>query len=75
VCIAQYGSLILLLHHHLLLLLIIIIIISGTAAQRGLWPPCSRGFVLTHDTPQSVGLPSKNMRENPTNTPIIHSVY
>jgi hypothetical protein len=34
----------------------IIIIISGSAAQRGLWPLRPRGFVITHDTPQSVGL-------------------
>jgi hypothetical protein len=39
------------------IIIIIIIIISGTAAQRGLWPPRSRGFLLTHnDAPQSVGL-------------------
>jgi hypothetical protein len=31
--------------------------ISGFAAQRGPWPPGSRGFVITHkDAPQSVGL-------------------
>jgi hypothetical protein len=37
--------------------IIIIIIFSGAAAQRGLWPPRSRGFVITHnDAPQSVGL-------------------
>jgi hypothetical protein len=28
----------------------------GPAAQRGLWPPRSRGFLITHDGPQSVGL-------------------
>jgi hypothetical protein len=29
----------------------------GAAAQRGLWPPYSRGFRdHTHDAPQSVGL-------------------
>jgi hypothetical protein len=40
-----------------LLLFIIIIIFSDTAAQRGLLPPRSRGFLITHnDTPQSVGL-------------------
>jgi hypothetical protein len=33
----------------------IIIIISGSAAQRGLWPPRLRGFLIKHDTPQSVG--------------------
>jgi hypothetical protein len=38
-------------------IIIIIIIISGSAAQRGLWPPHSRGFLITHnDLPQSVGL-------------------
>jgi hypothetical protein len=38
-------------------LLIFIIIFSGSAAQRGLWPPRSRGFLITHnDAPQSVGL-------------------
>jgi hypothetical protein len=32
-------------------------IFSGSAAQRGLWPPRSRGLVITHnDAPQSVGL-------------------
>jgi hypothetical protein len=32
-------------------------IFSGSAAQRGLWPPRSRGFLITHnDAPQSVGL-------------------
>jgi hypothetical protein len=34
-----------------------IIIFSGSAAQRGLWLPRSRGIVITHnDAPQSVGL-------------------
>jgi hypothetical protein len=34
-----------------------IIIFSGTAAQRGLWPPRLRGFLITHnDAPLSVGL-------------------
>jgi hypothetical protein len=34
-----------------------IIVFSGSAVQRGLWPPRSRGFVITHnDAPQSVGL-------------------
>jgi hypothetical protein len=33
------------------------IFFSGTAAQRGLWPPRPRGFFITHnDAPQSVGL-------------------
>jgi hypothetical protein len=35
----------------------LIIIFSGSAAQRGLWLPCSRGFLITHnDALQSVGL-------------------
>jgi hypothetical protein len=35
----------------------IIIIFSGSAAQRGLWPPRSRGFVITYNyAPQLVGL-------------------
>jgi hypothetical protein len=30
---------------------------SGSAAQRGLWPPRSRGFLITqNDAPESVGL-------------------
>jgi hypothetical protein len=30
---------------------------SGTAAHRGLWNPCPRGFLITHNyAPQSVGL-------------------
>jgi hypothetical protein len=37
--------------------ILIIIIFSGSAAQRGLWPPRLRGFVITHDVPQSVGTP------------------
>jgi hypothetical protein len=28
----------------------------GSAAQRGLWPPHLRGFLITHDAPHSVGL-------------------
>jgi hypothetical protein len=35
------------------IIIIIIIIISGTAAQRGLWPSRSRGFLITqNDAPQ-----------------------
>jgi hypothetical protein len=31
--------------------------LSGSAAEFGLWPPHSRGFMITHnDAPQSVGL-------------------
>jgi hypothetical protein len=41
----------------LLSLKIIIIIFSGSAAQRGLWLPRLRCFLITHnDAPQSVGL-------------------
>jgi hypothetical protein len=37
--------------------LLLFIIFSGTVAQRGLWHPRSRGFVITHnDTPKTVGL-------------------
>jgi hypothetical protein len=40
-----------------IIIIIIIIIFSGSAAQRGLWPPRSRRFVITHnDAPQSVEL-------------------
>jgi hypothetical protein len=36
---------------------VIIVVFSGSAAQRGLWPPLSRGFLITHnDAPQSVEL-------------------
>jgi hypothetical protein len=43
-------------HSHAIII-IIIIIFSGSAAQRGLWPPRSRSFLITHnDAPQSVGL-------------------
>jgi hypothetical protein len=43
--------------HQELLICISFIIFSGSAAQRGLWPPRSRGFVITHnDAQQSVGL-------------------
>jgi hypothetical protein len=35
---------------------IIIVSFSFSVAQRGLWPPRSRGFLITHnDAPQSVG--------------------
>jgi hypothetical protein len=35
---------------------IIVIIFSGSAAQRGPWPPRSRGLLITHnDTPHAVG--------------------
>jgi hypothetical protein len=34
----------------------IYITFSGSAAQCGLWPPRSRGFLITHNAPQSVGL-------------------
>jgi hypothetical protein len=40
----------------IIIFIIIIIIFSGSAAKRGLWPPRPRGFVITHDAPQSVGL-------------------
>jgi hypothetical protein len=34
-----------------------IFIFSGSAPQRGLWPPRTRGFLITHnDVPQSVGI-------------------
>jgi hypothetical protein len=37
--------------------LILYFFLSGSAAQRRLWPPRSRGFLITHnDAPQSVGL-------------------
>jgi hypothetical protein len=42
---------------HMRIIIIIIIIFSGSAAERGLWPPRSRVSVITHsDAPQSVGL-------------------
>jgi hypothetical protein len=46
-------------YKHIIIIIIIIIIVtfSGTAAQRGLWPPCSQDFLITHNyAPQSVGL-------------------
>jgi hypothetical protein len=40
----------------MIIIITITIIISVSAAQHGLWPPRSRGFVITHnDAPQSVG--------------------
>jgi hypothetical protein len=42
---------------HFLSIIKILFIFSGSAAQRGLWPPRPRSFVITHtDAPQSVGL-------------------
>jgi hypothetical protein len=32
------------------------LLFSGTAGQRRLWSPCPRGFLISHDVPQSVGL-------------------
>jgi hypothetical protein len=41
----------------IIIIIVIITIISSSAAQRGLWPSRSRGFLITHnDAPQSVGL-------------------
>jgi hypothetical protein len=41
----------------IIIIIIIVYIFSGSAAKRGLWPPRSRGFLITHnDAPQSVGL-------------------
>jgi hypothetical protein len=41
----------------IIIIIIIIIIFSDTAAQDGLWPPRSRGSLITHnDAPQSVGI-------------------
>jgi hypothetical protein len=41
----------------IIIIIIIYIILSGSAAQRVLWPPRPRGFLITHnDAPQSVGL-------------------
>jgi hypothetical protein len=43
---------------YIIIIIIIIIIFSGSAAQRGLWPPRSRGFLITHNgAPQSVEIP------------------
>jgi hypothetical protein len=39
----------------LLIIIIIIIIFSGSAAQRGLWPPRSRSFVITQKRRATVG--------------------
>jgi hypothetical protein len=40
-----------------IIIIIIIIIFSGSAAQRGLWSPRPRGFLITNnDAPQSAGL-------------------
>jgi hypothetical protein len=42
---------------NILINMIYYFIFSGSAAQHGLWPPCSRGFLITrNDAPQSVGL-------------------
>jgi hypothetical protein len=61
-CITRINAMI---HDHALIILyekygqqlhIIFLIFSGSAAQRGLWPP-SRVFLITHnDAPHSVGL-------------------
>jgi hypothetical protein len=40
----------------IMIMIIIIIIISGSAAQRGLWSPILRGFLIKHDAPQSLEL-------------------
>jgi hypothetical protein len=41
----------------IIIIIITTIIISGSAALRELWPPRSRGFLITYnDAPQSEGL-------------------
>ena len=41
---------------YVVIIIIIFFSLSGYAAQRGLWPPRPRGFLITHnDAPQSVG--------------------
>jgi hypothetical protein len=41
----------------IIIIIIIIIVISGTSAQRGLWPPRPRGFLITqNDAQQSIGV-------------------
>jgi hypothetical protein len=40
----------------IIIIIIIIIIFSGSAALRGQWPPRPRGFLITHNASQSVGL-------------------
>jgi hypothetical protein len=41
----------------IIIVVTIIIIFSGSAAQRGLWPPRPRGFLITrNDAPQSIEL-------------------
>jgi hypothetical protein len=41
--------------------LLFIIIFCGSVAQRGLWPPRSRGCLITHnDAPQSIGFLRKS---------------
>jgi hypothetical protein len=44
-------------HAHKFSYILCLYVSRGAAAQRGLWPPRSRGFLITHnDAPQSVGL-------------------
>jgi hypothetical protein len=41
----------------IIIIIIAVVVFSGSAVQRGLWPPCPRSFVITHnDAPHSVGL-------------------
>jgi flagellar basal body-associated protein FliL len=41
----------------IIIIVVAVVVISGSAAQRGLWAPLSRGFLITHnDDPQSLGL-------------------
>jgi hypothetical protein len=36
----------------IIIIFIVVVVVSGSAAQRGLWPPRTRGFVISHnDTP------------------------
>jgi hypothetical protein len=50
------NSLTVIIDCQIIIIIIIIIIFSGSAAQRRLWPPRSRGYLITHnDAPQSVG--------------------
>jgi hypothetical protein len=41
----------------IIIIIIIIVVISGSAAQRGLWPPRSLGLLITHNyAPHSIGI-------------------
>jgi hypothetical protein len=60
--------------YYKLLLFIYFIFLSGSAAQRELWPPRPRSFLITHnDAPQSVGPSGRVISSSQRLLPVKHT--